>query len=701
MLAKLAFRNVKRSAKDYLVYFLTMTFVTAMMFAFNTVIFSADLQGRVSDVDMMQVLIILATVFVVIIIAWLINYMVRFMLQKRSREFGTYLLLGMRKRMIAHLYMRENIVLGAGAFLLGLVLGILLQQILLSILFGILQEQYHLQIVLDFRCVLMTMSCYAGCYILALFRCSWKFRKMNIRELMYAGQQNEEIKESHEEWKKWLFPASILILCILAFNLFCGKNWSMGDILVFLVSLVAAIYLFYMGLSSWIVCYVRKKGSAVYRGENLFLLRQFSSKVKTMQFTMGTLTALFTVAMLGCAFAMMFADYQNQMLEQKFPFDVQVFSEKEDEDFAKELEVLEQNTRIKDAYPYSILQNGTSEVSIWLSSHLDTFGDTYRNADGTPDLKKIEDDKGAYYGTYDTYMSLSVYNHLREMLGYAAVSLEEGEYLIHLKERIYAETGDFSEGLSLQGTKGELRCGGYRTEPFSQDGHNGADYLIVVCDSEAEEMDIFYRELAVDIEGEAPNDLGKRLDDLAELSEEEIQDLMGHVYLDEMDTGHGTDTVVVYYAKNLVRDNLIPEVKYMLSSVIFPLFYIGLVFLCVALTVLSVQQLSDSAKYRFRYGVLRKIGLKKKELASVVWKQLFMYFLCPALFAAVLSGVIILFVSAVFVKSAGLHTSVLQYFSAAFVLFFGIYAIYFTTTYVGFLRNVDGTASGGPHSAAG
>lgn len=85
MLAKLAFRNVKRSARDYLVYFLTMTFVTALMFAFNTVIFSKDLQGRVSDVDMMQMLIILATVFVVIIIAWLINYMVRFMLGKRSQ----------------------------------------------------------------------------------------------------------------------------------------------------------------------------------------------------------------------------------------------------------------------------------------------------------------------------------------------------------------------------------------------------------------------------------------------------------------------------------------------------------------------------------------------------------------------------------------------------------------------------------------
>ena len=71
---------------------------------------------------------------------------------------------------------------------------------------------------------------------------------------------------------------------------------------------------------------------------------------------------------------------------------------------------------------------------------------------------------------------------------------------------------------------------------------------------------------------------------------------------------YGTDTIVTYNAVNLVRDNLIPEVKYMLSSIIFPAFYVGLVFLCVALTVLSVHQLSDSAKYKFRYGVLKKIG---------------------------------------------------------------------------------------------
>ncbi len=691
MLGKLAFRNVKRSAKDYLVYFLTMTFVTALMFAFNTVIFSKDLQKLVNVVNLMQILIGMATVFVVAIIAWLINYMVRFMLQKRSREFGTYLLLGMRKKTISHLYMRENMALGIGAFLCGLALGILLQQILLSVLYSMLQEQYRLKVYLDGGCVVMTAACYAGCYILALLRCSRRFRKMNIRELMYAGQQNEEIRESHEERKKWLFPMSVLFLGVFGFWLFFGKEWNGGTVICYLVGLVLVIYLFYMGLSSFIVCYVRRKGNAVYRGENLFLLRQFSSKVRTMQFTMGTLTALFTIAFLGCTAAFMFNDYQNQILEGKFPFDVQIFSGEKDEDFARELELLEQQAAVDEAFTYRIYQNGTNQVNVWMYTHLQVFGERFRNADGTPKMENIEESSGGgnWYGKYDTYMSLSVYNHLREMLGYTPVSLKEGEYLLHIKERIYRDTGDFSKELSIQGKDGELHCAGYRTESFSLDGHNGADYVLVVPDSETDAMEVFYSELAADLEGEAPEDLGERLDGLAELSEEEMLDMAGHAEISHHSTGSGTDTMVVYYAKYLVRDNIIPEVKYMLSSIIFPLVYIGLVFLCVALTVLSVQQLSDSAKYKFRYGVLQKIGMKKRTVTGVVGKQLFMYFLCPALFAAVISGIISLYISVKFVDATGVRTSIFQYFGITCALFFGIYAIYFAATYIGFVRSVE------------
>jgi hypothetical protein len=148
--------------------------------------------------------------------------------------------------------------------------------------------------------------------------------------------------------------------------------------------------------------------------------------------------------------------------------------------------------------------------------------------------------------------------------------------------------------------------------------------------------------------------------------------------------------MVSYNATNLVRDNVIPEVKYMLASLIVPAFYMGLVFLCAALTVLSVQQLSDSAKYKFRYDVLAKIGLERSEINYLIARQLTAYYLCPALFAMIISGSVMIRVSRIFIMATGVHTSVLQYFGISVLLFFGIYMIYFMATYVGFKRNIEG-----------
>lgn len=683
---KLAIRNVMRLAKDYVVYFLTMTFVTALMFAFNSILFSEDVQGLFDIAGMMAAMVGIATFFIVWIIAWLIHYMVRFILEKRSREFGIYLLIGMQKKEIARLYIRENLVLGVGAFMLGIGIGMLLQQILMSILYGMIQMNYHIQLEMNRACFFMTAGCYAGCYVLALFRLRKRFQKMNIHDLMEAQKKNEEIVEKHEEVKRWLFPVSILFLILFGVLLLDGGVLSNGSILLFLVGLVLVIYLFYTGLSAWIICYVRRKGSAVYKGQNLFLLRQFASKLKTMRFTMGTLTSLFTIAFLGCTAAMMFNDYQKQVLNNKFPFDVQIYNGDSSHDFEEELALLHKETDVKDSYPYRIYTDGTNQVNTWLYTHLKYFGTIYKNEDGTPNEKKIRTENDQSYCTSDTFMSLTDYNYLRSMLGYQFVDLGENEYLIHMKKRVHNELGDFSKHLTIgkKINEGEaLTFAGYKTEPFSQDGHNGGDYVIVVPDHIIEKMTPFYSELAVDLNEKAPKDLSQKLDDLRE-------DLsFGDQEQKENNWCFGSDTVVTYAAVNLVRDNAIPEVRYMLSAIIFPAFYVGLVFVCVALTVLSVQQLSDSTKYRFRYDVLRKLGLDRKEISRTVRKQLVAYYLCPVLFAAGISGIIGIYMSRKFIFFTGVSTSVFQYFGIAFILFFAIYAVYFIATYVGFRRNID------------
>lgn len=687
MFGKLALRNVRRSARDYLVYVLTMTFVVSLMFAFNSIIFSKDLQKMYEMAAIMAAMIGIATFFIVLIVAWLINYMVRFMLEKRSREFGIYLLIGMNKKEVSGLYMKENLLLGVCSFVIGLGLGMLLQQVLLVVLYSVIQVELRPHLEFNGYCFLMTVCCFAGCYLLALFRCSRKFRKMNIHDLMRENQKNEELKEKNEKIKRLLLPFSILFIFAFGVWILSGNIQSPGGAAVFLTGLFITMYVFYTGLSAWIICYVKKKGNAVYRGQNLFLLRQFASKLKTMRFTMGTLTVLFMVAFLGCSVALMFTDWQNQVLEMKFPFDVQVNSQNPEYDFAKELDIVGEEAGVKDSCVYRIYENHTNAMNTWLYTHLRYFGDEYRREDGTPDEKKIR--KGSdddAYCRYDTYMGLSDYNHLRKMLGYSTETLGKNEYILQMKQRVYKETGDFTDDVKLQDRGETLTCRKICTESFSQDGHNGGDYIIVVPDERIQQMTPYYSELAVSVKKKVPDNLQNKLDDLSDK-----HDYAGHTYMEEDDDNvcYGTDTIVAYDAVNLVRENASAEVRYMMSCITFPCMYIGLVFLCIALTVLSVQQLSDSAKYRFRYQVLSKIGLGRREIQQTVFRQLSGYYLCPAILSAVISGIIAVYMGAGFNFYTGVSTPVLQYFAISFALFFGVYIVYFGATYVGFIRNIE------------
>lgn len=681
----LAYRNMKRSARDYLVYLLTMTVINALMYAFNSLIFQNGLRGYFEMEGVMEVMIGLATVFIVLIAAWLIHYMVRFMLEKRSDEFGIYLLLGMKKKTVASLYMRENLLLGGISFLLGILFGILLQQVLAVVMFSMVRMEYHLKISFHLPTMLTTLLCYAGCYLLALFRCRRKFRKMNIKSLMNARRQNEEIKEKHEGARRVLFPMSILFI-LMFWGLF-GRLGSTFQVMVFLVGLVLTIYLFYLGLSAWIICYVRRRGALVYRGQNLFLLRQFASKVRTMQFTMGTLTALFTLALLGASIALLFSDYENTVLEGKFPFDVQVYSNDIQYGFEDELKILYRNAEVSGHYIYHIYTDKENQVNTWMLTRLKAWGTMYCKEDGSPDAGKIEKmlKKDGVYYAYDTYMGISDYNYLRSMLGYARAELGEGEYLVQVKPRLLEEMQEIGDDLKIRDAAGNgfLSCRGVCGDPFSQDGHNGADYIVVVPDEVLRRMEPFYSELVADLAETAPLGLADKLDDLGTEESSTSQ------WYQESDLRGGSDMIISSVMVNQVRDNLIPEMKYMLASLMVPLLYLGLVFVCVAVTVLSVQQLSDSARYKANYDVLAKLGLGRAQIRRLIGRQLSAYYLCPAILAIVISGKMILFVSSRFVEATGVPAAPGEFFLRSICLFFGIYLVYFAVTYVCFLRNVQ------------
>ena len=127
-------------------------------------------------------------------------------------------------------------------------LGGLLQQVLLSVLYHMIQMDYHFQLEYNRNCILMTAGCYGGCYLLALLRCRRRFKKMSIYGLMNADRQNEKNREAHEAWKRILLPISLVFMGIFAWWMFRGVIRDTGEIVGFLVGLVLTIYLFYVGV---------------------------------------------------------------------------------------------------------------------------------------------------------------------------------------------------------------------------------------------------------------------------------------------------------------------------------------------------------------------------------------------------------------------------------------------------------------------
>ena len=370
MLNKLTLRNAKRSAKDYLIYLVTMVIISALMFGFHGMIFSSDMRALYGEFAVFAALIGIASFFIMFIVIWLVHYMVNFMLEKRSREFGTYLLLGMKKIQITRIFRRENIILGVLSMLLGVLPGFLCQKIFVNAFYAILDAEYRISAEFSPWGVLITFGVLVFAYLLALVRVKRKFKKMHIRDFIYMDKQNERIVSESKMWKKiFVFIAIAYIICfnVLVFT----SGMTDRSVWGFVGGLIAAIYLLYAGLSSFFVDYIKKKHKAIYKDANLFVFRQLASKIRTMRFTMGTLTILFTAALLGWTVVMMFADYQKTELDRQVPFDVAVFSDKPDASFEEQLQVLHENADLGDFHRYNIYENGTDPVNQFLYSHID------------------------------------------------------------------------------------------------------------------------------------------------------------------------------------------------------------------------------------------------------------------------------------------------------------------------------------------
>ncbi|MDY4041378.1 MAG: ABC transporter permease [Collinsella sp.] len=333
MLCKLAWGNVRRAGRDYLVYLLTLTLAVTMFYAFNTISIQIDYAGINSAefASFLGDLIGGVTVFLALVMGFLMVYANNFIMKRRKKEFGLYLVLGMGRGQVARVMALETLIVSGAALLLGIVLGVGLSQLMIFFTAALFKTQ-----IADFRfffsgtALAMTVACLVATFLVTLVFNLRVVARAKIVDLMGAARANEAIKTRNPWIAAVVFAVGVgLVGTSYARLLSDGFPLEPGTTDAFFITtamvIVGTILLFF-GLSGFLLRVLTFARGLYWRGLNMFTLRQLSAKVNTVSFSMAVIAMVLFLAMTSVTGGMSIVNAMNQSIEQSTPADFTVSS---------------------------------------------------------------------------------------------------------------------------------------------------------------------------------------------------------------------------------------------------------------------------------------------------------------------------------------------------------------------------------------
>ncbi len=645
-LSKLSLRNARRQARDYLVYFVTVVMAAALLYSFNALTFSREIKTLSDGMEMLPLMIAMATVVVVCVFGWLVAYAPKFMLLRRGRELGAYLLIGLENRQVARLFFQENLAVGGCALVLGTALGGLLYQAFRAMALALFKLPYTFAFGFSHPALALTAACFALIYLHAQRRSRKYIRKTKIHDLIYSDRRNEGAVIGTEKNRRRVFAVSLVlggvgILLILVRDL-AVTTAGAGCLILFLFG-------FFLSFASGVPAYFDKRPARKYRGVTLLVFRTLTAKLATMGVLMATISMVLTATLVSEGTGLVFRGLFTGRAADTACFDLFISIDDPDRDHGLYLDYIGKNIPVEQSVEYQVYLTNSPMVRDYIETQTVYY---YYNYDQDPVLR------------YSDYAAL------RSIAGYRTVELKEGQYLFHCMTYLEEPLRTYTQPLTCGDTT--LQPGGVYTEHLSQSGGitNGRGYILVVPDEAAEGLAVHHRTYAAKT--------------ALPVSREQYDALYG-LHNDRLDWSEP----VKYVDGITTRANEEAEVASQTALCVFPLFYLALALTMTAATILTIQQLSESERYRRQFQLLQKLGMDHREMAKTLTRQFAIYYALPAV-PPVLIGVPFLLHLANAPEPGVMvgASSPLVIVITALAVFFLIYAIYILLAYTSMKRNV-------------
>ena len=620
MLASLSHRNMKRQLSEYKIFWFSLIGVVALMYAFNSLIVSRTMQQlfRLFAESGNGDIGVIATLFsavVVFALGWFISYMMDFILQCRSKEISTYMVLGVEKSDICKMLFWENAFLGLAAIIVGFGFGILVSKILESFVLNLFHFQEALLAFLSVKAVGLTCIEFCIVYIIALVKTNRKVQKIKLIDLLNYSRNSSSVRE-HQSKTGFMFLVISAVMLIVSFYSFAGTKQTVASITAGAVSAMLGLLCFFRGFIYIIHEMFNKSRNWKYKGSRLVTLRMFLSKSNKMSFSLGVISILFTCTIVCIGMTNAFYQVMEKAVVLQ-PFDLAIVHVGENGDYSQYSSFLNERTDVDDQYSYCLYTDKSTQFTDIRNRVLTEY---WNRADKTVSVN----DYVIAENQYDAFMKYSDYCNLRAMLGLPQISLSEEQYIIHclpyLKDTF----------TNLQIEKGTLVCKDIFTEAFSQYGGygNGQDFVIVVPDHYIENMEAMYSLYVVQSE---------TVIDMSELESEfpQVRPLNSNVVASG-ENGYTTkilDKGNYYYTGKLAST---PTSQAIL--IILPLCYLSLVIGIISIVILAVQLLTEVKTIKRQYDVMRTLGNEVIVLEKMLREHIFLYFALPLIPALVIGS---------------------------------------------------------------
>lgn len=686
MLFKLSIKNMKKSFKDYAIYFLTLVLGVAIFYMFNSLDSQeAMLQVSSSTRDIIKLMVNMlgyVSVFVAVVLGLLIVYANNFLINRRKKEFGIYMTLGMGKWQISKIILFETILVGILSLIAGLIIGIFASQFMSVLVAKMFEaDMSKFQFVFSKDACIKTCIYFAVMYVAVMIFNTYTISRYKLINLLNATKKNEIVKIKNP------------IICVLIFIVSCimlgwaywkvtgdFKSLNTADKILppILMGIVGTVAVFW-SLSGFVLKVVQSMKNTYLKGTNMFVLRQINNKINTTIVSMSVICLMLfmTISILSVSLAL--RNTMQRELVKMTPVDLNLYKTANLPEsymkYGKEVKTTEaQRADSRITIQEALKNNGLDmtllkdviEIPIYATNDL-TMGDFLKN--------KLESIKLEFpmlaFETAEEIVKISDYNKIASLYGIEQYELKENEYIVlcdfdgigTIRDRVLADENI----LEIAGKEYKSKYNECKSGFIMMSTSHMNTGIILVPDSCNLTDDMKEKQFLVanfnantDEEKQEIEEIFRSNDSvlIQNLNENGLE-IDGMTKISIIESSVGVATIVTFIA-----------------------IYLGIIFLIASAAILALKQLTESSDNKQRYTILRKIGCDEKMINKALFRQIGIFFGLPLILAIIHSIFGIQFAMTV-MEGLASSEDLLPSIVATVVIIGAIYGAYFIATYLG------------------